>query len=138
MRSFDGLMCQQGIKLEMAEFRRSPLMPKYKELVHVLYRHTGIAFTSAALEFMLGIHGAEVRQCIRHARRCGHPIASGAKGYWVENDPIKMVEMSQRLRSRALDILETAHFVGKSATRRQHWSLWSRAVRAEQIEMRLH
>lgn len=130
-RSFDGWQCQQATKQEIADFRKSDLLPKYKAVIAFLYRNIGVAWKSHFLETEFALTGSEIRTIARHARRCGHPLSSGSRGYWIEDSPEKLKECAESLKSRAFDILETAHLMIRAATRRQHWSLWSRVVRRE-------
>ena len=136
-RSFDGWQCQQKTKKEMADFRKSDIVPKYKAMIAFLYRNIGTAWHAQYLNDKFEIKGSDIRTIARHARRCGHPLSSGSRGYWIEDNPEKLKACAESLKSRAFDILETAYLMIKAATRRQHWALWSRAVRREAKQMEL-
>jgi len=129
MRQYEGLMCRHDIRQELADFRKGPLLPKYKELVAFLYCHAGKKYPRKALEARLGLKEREIRACIRHARRNWHPVASSPAGYWIERDPVAIHDTVNTMKSLAMDLLETAHFMSKAATAHQHWSLWSKIVR---------
>lgn len=130
-RSFKGLKNQQAIRQEMADFRRGPLMPKYRQVVYFLYRHAGKKYKSAILRNLFDIKPRDLFYITEHARRCQHMLCSGSGGYWMETDPIKVMECMLSLRSRAMTQLETCSFLGKAATRKQHHSLFGRLQRAE-------
>ena len=102
----------------------------YKTIVTDLY-HSRDPISARYWKKALGIHARRVGECVRHARRCGHPIGSNAKGYYMEFDRVKIMDQVKALRSRALDIMETASLLHKAAVRRQHTYLWGRMQRKE-------
>jgi len=94
-------MRQEAIyyKERMAEFRRGPTYAKgYKRVIHWLRSHPGQAFKSPDLCAMFGLdkRGRELRKIINYARKVGHPICSGGRGYWATDDYEEMVDNARQ------------------------------------------
>lgn len=90
---------------EMAKFRKSKLFKeKYNELFNII---GGYPKKSYNLELRLSITGAQLRELIRHARREGHLICSGERGYYITNHWTEFEENIEHLKTRAMSQLFT-------------------------------
>ena len=102
-------------KESMKDFQRNgKLFPvPYKPLIRHLYTHAGLVIKSKDLARMFfpgkkpEDAGVYIRDIIRHARRCGHKIASSAHGYWHEPCYENLVENCRHMEARAFDLLFT-------------------------------
>lgn len=65
------------------------------------------AIHSLKLAGLTGIEERKVRDIIRDLRRMGHPIGSGAQGFWFISDPQEHRATMANLKSRAFDMLRT-------------------------------
>ena len=94
---------------EQQSFRKSKLYPvTYKAVVHFLYEHVNREpVVSGRLERLFNVAGSEIREIVRFARRKGHPIVSGGRGYSIEPDYEKLLDGIQHLRERAISQLVT-------------------------------
>ena len=65
------------------------------------------AMKSGEITGITGIEDREIREIVRELRKEGHPIGSGAKGFWWITDSGELKQTINNLKSRAFDMLRT-------------------------------
>lgn len=65
------------------------------------------AITSANLQRLFNVTGADIRETVRYYRQRGKQICSGSAGYWITHNTQAFLDNIDHLRRRATDMLET-------------------------------
>lgn len=103
---------------EMVDFKKSKHYPEtYNALVNYLWKRINLQQVhSAELESSFNLKSSEVREIVRYARRRGHPIESGGKGYHMNPDYDSYVKSLEHLEERARSQFFTVSMAKKNAT----------------------